>query len=583
MDSNAGNTALTPLRRLTQLMSMDQKDIFYLLLYAIFGGIITLTLPLGIQAIITLIAGGQFATSWGVLIGIVSLGTLVVGLLKAMQITISETIQQRIFARSAFEFTYRLPRLKLESILKNYPPELMNRFFDTMSIQKSYSKLLLESSTATLEVFFGLLLISLYHPVFFTFSLFLVLAILLIITLTWNNGLKSSIKESSYKYAVAHWLQEIARTVTTFKQAGDTELPMQKTDKLVTQYLGYRTKHFRTLMVQFGSVIALKTVVTGVLLSIGGLLVIRNQINIGQFVAAEIVIILVTSAIEKLIISMENLFDLLTAVEKVGQVTDLELESDEGIDFKTIDNGQGLEIEALGLHYRYADGDKDVLRGLDLHIKSGEKVCIVGAPGSGKSTLIHMLSGIYNGYEGQLNINNIPMKHYRPSSLREFIGEVSEDEDIFKGTVFDNIAVGHSEVDLNSVVKAAQEVGLEEHILKMPNGYHTELAPSGKGLPRSVIQKIILARSFASCPRLVTIDEGMTHLSAKEREKIVKCLTEPSTTWTFIAVTNDPIIASHCQRIVVVEDGKIIAEGTCNELLKHPEHGRLFTSSSPDA
>jgi ABC-type bacteriocin/lantibiotic exporter with double-glycine peptidase domain len=124
-----------PFRRLFQLLKLDSRDIFYLLAYAFFGGIISLTLPLGVQAIINLLATGQTSTSWVVLTVIISLATVLVGLLKISQLNITETLQQRIFTRAAFEFAYRIPRFKIEHLDDNYPPELANRFFDTLVVQ----------------------------------------------------------------------------------------------------------------------------------------------------------------------------------------------------------------------------------------------------------------------------------------------------------------------------------------------------------------------------------------------------------------------------------------------------------------
>ena len=125
-----------PFTRLLRLLDLDRKDIIYVYIYAVLAGLITLSLPLGIQAIIGLIAGGSVSNALFILLGIVTLGVAFTGLLKIMQLSVVETILQRIFIRSAFDFSFRLPRFKLESLTQKYPPELMNRFFDTLTLQK---------------------------------------------------------------------------------------------------------------------------------------------------------------------------------------------------------------------------------------------------------------------------------------------------------------------------------------------------------------------------------------------------------------------------------------------------------------
>ncbi|MFM8449060.1 MAG: hypothetical protein ACKOAY_03055 [Haliscomenobacter sp.] len=249
------NQALTPMRRFFKLLAADRKDIIYIYIYAIFSGLITLTLPLGVQAIIGLIAGGSISVSLFVLIGAVTTATLLAGILKIMQMSVTETIQQRIFVRSAFDFSYRLPRLRLDSLTKYYPPELVNRFFDTLTIQKGLPKILIDVTTAVLQIVFGLLLISFYHPFYVFFSFLLLLVLFALFRMTGQRGLSTSLKESKYKYEVAHWLEEQARALTTFKLAGDSPFSLQRTDKLVGNYLTSRQAHFRILVGQFGIIV----------------------------------------------------------------------------------------------------------------------------------------------------------------------------------------------------------------------------------------------------------------------------------------------------------------------------------------
>jgi ABC-type bacteriocin/lantibiotic exporter with double-glycine peptidase domain len=125
-----------PWQRLTQLLRVDKREIGHIYLYALVGGAISLSVPLGVQAIINLISGGQMATSWGVLIAFVTIGVGFTGAMQVMQLALAENIQQRLFARSAFEFAYRIPRIKAEAVAGRYLPELVNRFFDTFTVQK---------------------------------------------------------------------------------------------------------------------------------------------------------------------------------------------------------------------------------------------------------------------------------------------------------------------------------------------------------------------------------------------------------------------------------------------------------------
>ena len=570
------NVSWTPVKRLFQLLKLDQKDISYIYLYAIFSGIITLSLPLGVQAIIGLIAGGSMSTSLIILILIVTVGTALTGILKVMQLTVTETLQRRLFARSAFEFAYRIPRLKLEKMLREYPPELVNRFFDTLTLQKGVPKLLMDFSSAILQITFGLILISFYHPFFVFFGVILLLILLAIFRITGPGGLKTSLLESKYKYEVAHWLEELARTMTTFKLAGGSDLPINKTDTLVSKYLDNRKKHFRILLIQYGNIVGFKTVVTGALLLLGSILVIDNRINIGQFVAAEIVVILIIASVEKLILSMETIYDVLTAAEKIGAVTDIPLDEEGGLSFKEIDTGEGLKIELADINFQFEDAFTPTIKDLSLDIKPGERLCITGYNGAGKSTLIQMISGLHTNFQGSLNFNGFPIKNLNLQSLRNHIGDHSTQEDIFKGTIIENICLGHEAIKLNDVIWATESVGLHEYIQQLPLGYDTELLSGGRNIPRSIRTKIILARSIVSKPKLLAIERFSDQLQKQDREKIFDFITSNEVPWTLAIITDDPALAARCDRVIIMRKGEIIESGTYKAISKSQHFNNVF-------
>jgi ABC-type bacteriocin/lantibiotic exporter with double-glycine peptidase domain len=550
-----------PIKRFFRLLKLDQKDITYIYLYAIFAGLITLSLPLGVQAIIGLIAGGSVSTSWMILIGVVTLGTVLAGALTIMQLSVTETIQQRIFTRSAFDFAYRIPLLKWEAIHGEYAPELVNRFFDTLTVQKGLPKILMDFSTSILQIFFGLLLLSFYHPFFIFFGLLLLAIVGVIMGTTWRKGLKTSIKESKYKYEVAYWLEELARSMGTFKLAGASDFPLQKTDKLVNGYLDARKDHFRVLVTQYSSLVGFKAFVTMGLLLLGSILVINNDINLGQFVAAEIVIILVMNSVEKLILTMETIYDTLTALDKLGGFTDLDTEREEGISFEQCDTGKGIAVELSDLSYRFPKSEIDSLRKINLRIAEGEKLCIAGYNSSGKSTLLQIIAGIYTDFKGSLTFNGIPFRNLNPVSLRANIGDHMSHEDIFKGTLLENITMGHQGVSLQDAIKAVEEVGLADFVKKLHEGFDTILLPGGKNLPRNIISKIIFARCLASRPSLLAIEEPFDFLEKEDRAHIAEMLTTIPNC-TLVTVTDDPLMAAECERIIILKDGAIVEEGS---------------------
>lgn len=567
---------LSPVQRFFRLLSTDRQDIFYIYTYAIFSGLITLTLPLGVQAIIGLIAGGTQSASLSILIGVVTAAIAFSGVLKIMQMSVIETIQQRIFTRSAFDFSYRIPRFRLDTMRNYYPPELINRFFDTLTLQKGLPKILMDFSTAVLQIFFGLLLISFYHPFYVFFSIILLVFIFLILRMTGPRALATSLKESKYKYAVADWLEEQSRSLTTFKLAGDTPYALRRTDALTGEYLKSRMAHFKILIGQYGSIIAFEVVVIASLLALGSFLVLQNEINIGQFVAADIVIILVISSVEKLIVTMETIYDVLTALDKLGYVTDLPLEDNEGLPFERCDKGCGIQVELDDVTFSFPDSDRPILDHIDLKISSGEALCISGYNSSGKTTLLELITGLFSNFKGSITYNGFPLRSLQLDSLRRHIGDFIAEDNIFRGTILENITLGDPDLPFEEVMQATETLGLANFVRKLPDGFNTQLVPEGRNIPKNIRIKIMVARAIVGSPKLVVIEDAFSVLEPQDRYAIIQTLTAPNRPWTLIMVSNDPIMASHCDRVVVLKDGKIVDEGKFSDLMKSTHFLAIF-------
>lgn len=548
---------MTPTKRFFRLLAPHSRAVTHLYIFAILSGIIALTLPLGIQAIINLIQGGEISASWVILIIVVLFGYTFNGFMQIFQLRITENLQKDIFTKSAFEFTFRIPRIKMTALHNQYAPELMNRFFDTISIQKGISKVLIEFSTSALQIIFGLILLSFYHPFFIIFSIILVIIALVIGTYLFQRGLKSSLIESKYKYKVAFWLEELARTNTTFRLTCDSMLPLRKTDELVDAYLHARESHFRILMRQYYLFILFKILVAAAFLFLGGILVFNQQMNIGQFVAAEIIVLLLISSSEKLLLTLEVIYDLLTSIEKVGQVTDLELEEDQGIEMD-LSKEAGVAVSVKDISFKYPDAHDYILKNCSVDIEAGEKVCLTGDHGSGKSTLLSLMAAFYEPDNGTIAYDGLPIKNYNVSVLRNLIAECIAEDSIFAGTLLENLTLGKS-IDLERIKEVCEQVGLSEFLLESQNGFDTLLGPTGRKVSRSITKKIILARSILKKPRLLIVDEFFSDLDDEEKLKLIEYITAPELPWTLIVNTTDPFVIAKFDRVIHMSKGSVIA------------------------
>jgi ABC-type bacteriocin/lantibiotic exporter with double-glycine peptidase domain len=549
---------MTPWQRMLGMLRLDKRDILQIFYYAIFAGIVSLSLPLGIQAIINLIQGAQISTSWIILVVLVTLGVAFVGILQLMQLRIIENVQQKIFTRASFEFAYRFPKIKMSELHNYYPPELANRFFDTLTIQKSLSKVLIDFPAALLQIILGLLLLSFYHPFFIIYGILLLGLIYIVFKFTAQKGLDTSLDESKNKYKVAHWLQEIARSIISFKLSGKTSHAIDKNDTLVSKYLDARESHFRIIVIQFIQMIGFKILVTAGLLLIGGLLVLNQEMNIGQFVAAEIIILLVINSVEKLILGLETFYDLLTSLEKMGQVVDKELELQEGE--KPFGENESFTVELEDIHYKIPDTGKGILNGINLKITPNSIIYLKGGRDSGRTSLLRVIAAILEPDSGGMYVNNASIQGMNLNYYRSHLGQSLLEESPFEGTILDNITFGDTTISQDQIYWAMEKVGLTGFVKEQPNGLQTILYPEGKQIPHIVSKKIVLARSIVSKPKLLVLKDPLDQFGKEEAHRIMQFLTNPENGWALLVVSENDTWSDYCNGIVTMERGKVVNE-----------------------
>jgi ABC-type bacteriocin/lantibiotic exporter with double-glycine peptidase domain len=543
---------MTPIQRFWNLLSPFKKEVYQIYLYAILNGLVNLSLPLGIQAIVNIIQMGALTTSWAVLVLFVLIGIIFSGVFQLTQLRIVENIQQEIFAKSSFEFAFRFPKIKLSHLQNLHTPELANRFFDTLTIQKNLPKILVDFSLAVFQAFFGLVLLSVYSPYFLILGVFLVTSIWVLFKTTSPKGMSTSILESKFKYIVAHWLEEVARTHKSFKKFSSFALHLKKTDKKTIDYLEAREKHFGVLVTQFKFFILFKVLLAAGLLILGGLLVYNEQMNIGQFVAAEIIILLILTSTEKLINSIDSIYDLLTALDKIGYITDIELDEKRKVDLK--DNTNGISIDVSNLTYGSNDNSDNYFNNFNTNISSGAKSTIIGDNRISKSMFINIVSGFLEINSGAVKLDGIPIENINKSNLNKQLSIHFSTNELFEASLIDNITVGR-EISEDRLRKIISLMGLDLFVSNLPNGMDSIINPSNYFLSKDITQKVLLARALASRSRLYLFENPFLYLKQIDKERIIDFIIEDAQGSTFIVITDDEYWISKSDQQVIITKG----------------------------
>lgn len=544
----AGTTS--PVKKFFELLRFQKGEISSIYFYAILNGLVQLSLPLGIQSIISFVLGGAISTSLVLLITLVLAGVFITGLLQVNQMKLIEKIQQQLFVRYSFQYAHVIPNFNLRAVDRYYLPELVNRFFDTIPLQKSISKLLLDIPGASIQILFGIILLSFYHPAFIAFGFVLLLLLYATLRLTAAKGLETSLQESDYKYRVLGYLEELARVAFSFKFSKNRSHHLKKTDEYVAGYLEARTSHFKVLLFQYWAMIGFKLLITSAMLIVGAYLLIGQELNIGQFIATEIVILMIIGSVEKLILNLDIVYDVLTSVEKITKVTETPLEAHGTAQVEK--NHQGMSVEAEHLSFGYEQG-KLIIRDLNFKVNRGDKVAVRGSNNSGKSTLLRLLCGTYDDFEGSLLINGIPIRSYDLHSLRSNIGISLQNQEVFHGTIHDNICLGEKGISYEELNHLAEIVGLKPYIASKKEGYHYTLQPTGQHIPSRVKQQILLLRALVNQPSLLLLEEPWKDLDSESAARLKRYLLEEIPHVTVLIATADDSFCSKCGSSIILE------------------------------
>jgi ABC-type bacteriocin/lantibiotic exporter with double-glycine peptidase domain len=542
-----------PFRRLSQLLGAYRKEVVSIYLFSALSGLVNLSLPLGVQTIIGLVMGATMVTSIYVLIFFVVLGVLLVGILQMNQMKIIESIQQKLFTSYAFDFAERIPQIDLKQSDGYFMPEKITRFFETLNIQKGFSKLLLDIPIASVQIILGIILLSLYHPLYLALGIVLLVILGLILGLTSQSGIQTSIEESNYKYEVTGFFGELARTLKSFKFSRGSELTLSRTDKNVLGYIQSRTKHFQVLLLQYRALIFFKVSLTILMLTLGTYLLINQQLNIGEFIAAEIVILMIISAVEKLITSMDSAYDVLTGLEKIASVIEIPLETSGDLTMKT---DKGISIQMQHFKFEFEPG-KALLNDLNLHIESGDKVQIQGEEGAGKTLFLRMLTGNYADFMGNLLVNKVPIQNYDIQSLRQHTGVLLHGQEIFGGTILENIQLGQAEITPKLILETATNLGIDDFISYFPKGFQTQIEPIGKKTPQTWVKKILLLRALCGEKRLLLLEDPWAGIDEQTGEKISQYLHALGDACTVVVISNKLHPAFKPSKTLTFHNGKI--------------------------
>ncbi len=549
------------LYRFAQLLVLDAWEVALIGCFALASGALSLAVPLAAQALINSVSQGLFVQpllvlSCGVFIGL-SLG----GILRALQFSLSERAQQRLFATLAFRLTVLLRRADAVPFLSDVGTARMNLFFEVANVQKSWQKILMDIPVALVEILLSLAFLAFYGSDFLFASLAILGLLIFMMFVLGYGGLSSSLKESKTKYALADWLEQMAQNLGSTLRTSPSEYWLQQSDTRVSKYLGYRSSHFGILLRQQLGFYLSRALIGSLMLGLGGWLVINGKLSAGQVVAVELVVINLLKSAEKFVTSADSVYDLLTGLDKLGHLTNLpELT---GGETELPKASHGLSVRARNISLGYPAGTP-VIENLDLDIQPGERVSIMGAEACGKSTLAAALAGQLKPLKGSIELENIDSSTLSLDSWSTQVGWIRDHDELLEASLQENVQMGR-DLSPHDIRWALQLAGFDSHLQKLTGGWSVPIQRAGRNLSTAQNQRLLLARSIAASPRLLILDRALDRVGVEELPKLLKQLFERSQ-WTVINLWPHLEALKLSDRLILIEAGQPVQSGSPQKL-----------------
>ncbi len=311
----------------------------------------------------------------------------------------------------------------------------------------------------------------------------------------------------------------------------------------------------------------------------GGLFLFFGRINAGEFAAFILYIGMFLTPIQRIAVLFEQFQEGMAGFSRFSEIMEMREESDEGTYIPSSVRG---DIDFSSVSFSYSEGGAhEVLKNLDLHIKAGETLALVGPSGGGKTTICNLIPRLYDVNDGVISLDGTDIREIKLEALRKSIGVVSQNIFLFDGTIRDNIAYGSmAEASDEDIIEAAKRANIHEYITTLENGYDTPVGERGLKLSGGQRQRIAIARVFLKNPPILILDEATSALDNITEMQIQKSLEELSFGRTVIVVAHRLSTVKNADRIVVIDRNGIAEQGTHDELISlGGEYAKLYTTS----
>ena len=502
---------------LTQTLLRPERKFWWLMLiYGIAVSILGLSVPLSVQVLISSVVNAALINQVLVLSVVLFIVLALSGFFIAAQNYVMELFERRYFARVLSEVAIRLLYAAQRSLKTINRADLVNRYFDIMTIQKSLPPLLTGGLATALQSIAGLILTSFYHPVFFVFNFATVICVYFAFRIFDRPAGRSAVDLSTAKYEGAAWLEEIARSNTFFQSRKGMEYALTRTEGIRQNYIKHHSRHFHFTFAQAVGLLLIYAFATSILLGLGGWLVIRGELTIGQLVAAELILVGVFYNLTRGIYYLELYYDLYAAMNKLTQLISVEPEYLREHD-KDFDWSPSVRFNAAELA-----SDRGQLQ-FDFHLPAGSTAMFVARTSLQESLVSDMLRGYISPDSGQVVLGEHDIDDFDAHALRDEVFVVDATP-IPNCSIEDYFRIANPDMSRAEMRKLLDIVGLNIDQPGITQELDIVLTPEGYPLSQVGVLKLKIAYVLAAAPKIIVLTSQFDTFSQEARLKIMKYL-----------------------------------------------------------
>jgi putative ABC transport system ATP-binding protein len=490
------------------------------IIYGIAISVLTLSVPIAVQTLINTIANIGSIRAVIILSGLLMVTLIFSGILSAIRMRVMEYYERRVYSRLTAQISLKTMMAKHSFFEGKKNTAITHRYFDIMTLQKNVPILMVDGFALFLQLLVGFSLVSFYHPMLFVFNTLILFFMYLIWAYFGNSAKRTAIELSYAKYDTAEWLASTAAAHEFFKSARHLDFAGERTEALIAKYIDSHAHHFKYTFSQAIFFLVLYAVASAALLGIGGVLVVNNELSIGQLVAAELIMASVLFGVSRFTEYLKLYYELYGAADKIGNIFRI---PQENLSDAHYDCAENASLVCKGLVLNHLDQTCK----LDLAINAGESFFVTNDCDAIQKQLIHLLKSYEKVEQGKITLADIELSDYDVFELRQMIMTIDRSL-IVNCTIKEYFRMSSPEASQTEINKVLELVGLDEVINGLPDGIDSQMSPLGNPLQPLEVLRLKLAVALVAKPSVLILNQHFDAIAPDMRVQLLKVMKQQS-------------------------------------------------------